>query len=253
MKKVLNIAIFFIISFFLITTTTKAADSCTYKEQQALNKEASNIKFNYEVVYQGLPDGYKSYANGILDSNGNDVTEQFTDYYLGYYIKIYLSNISENMTVEINDNDLYNSKNEQVNKIEYSSTDNGMIELNLYNTDKIKNIQFNVFATTSNCINKKVLTKVLKTPKNNMLSNLAICSDIKDYKYCQDFINTNASTEVLIKRINEYKETLNSNKEDFNQSNDLLKKIIIISVSAISFFVIIYIIIKYIKKRRIIK
>lgn len=253
MKKVLNIAIFFIISFFLITTTTKAADSCTYKEQQALNKEASNIKFSYEVVYQNLPDGYKSYANGILDSNGVDVTDQFSDYYLGYYIKVYLSNISENMEVEINNADLYNSENELTNKVEYSSTDNGTIELKLYDTDKIKNIQFNIFATTLNCNNKKVFTKTLKTPRYNELSNLTICDEIKDYKYCQTFINTNASTETLIKKINEYKESLNANNKDTNNTNTILKKIIIISVSILVLFAIIYILIKYIFKRRKLK
>ena len=99
MKKVLNIAIFFIISFFLITTTTKAADSCTYKEQQALNKEAKNININYELVNK-------------LDEAPKDQPFSTRDY---YYLQVTIVNLTDDFNIRITNNIDNEEKNFCVN------------------------------------------------------------------------------------------------------------------------------------------
>lgn len=246
MKKVLNIAIFFIISFFLITTTTKAADSCTYKEQQALNKEASNIKFNYEIAEQNLPEDYHFSETGIEDNNGNDVSQEFIDYYIGKYFILNINNIPEDFYVVIEDETLINHNDNKTNYY-YSDTENGNLALKLYNINGIKNIKFTIYS--DNC-SEKILTKYIKLPRYNSMHDLDLCENIKDYKYCQEFVFTSMSDIKLRDKIVEYKKTLETNEIETKEKNDI-KLIVIIICSIVLFIIIIILIIKNRRSKKI--
>ena len=213
MKKVLNIAIFFIISFFLITTTTKAADSCTYKEQQALNKEAKNININYELVNK-------------LDEAPKDQIISTRDY---YYLQVTIVNLTDDFNIKITNN----IDNEE----EYSD---------------VVTYKININAQTENCT-KTINTKSLTVPKFNTFYKSGLCVDIPEYKYCQELISTNLDDNKIGSAITKYYNQVNSEKSETDTSKkSILPKILLycgIGIgSAIIIGLIVYLISKKVKK-----
>ena len=241
MKKVGNYIIFILIAFMFVLITPKA-DSCTYKEQAALNKEASNIKFNYEVVRLTLPDGYYFTEEGISDPDGNDVTKQYAEYYNDKYIKIMVTNLPENFYFKIEDESLINENN---NKDTYYKSDekDSVIELKTYNINEFRNVKFSIYS--NECGDKKLLNKYLKIPRSNQYYYMAVCEDIPDYKYCQEFLFSNVKSETIYNKIIEYKDSLEKKEEQtVNKIN--WKKIImwigvIVVIGAITTLVVILI------------
>lgn len=232
MRRIFNCTLFFLLSLTIILVMPKnivKADACSYKEQAALNKEAKNIKFNYEILEQKLPDGYE-YADlgiaeiGIVDSNGNDVTSQFNNYFIGNYIKISITNLPENFYFVIEDEQLINNNNGK-SEYHYSDLKEDVIELKLYDLSKYRDIKFIIYA--NECGENKLLEKHIYTPKYNMYYSEGICSDISDYKYCQEFLYTNVSSEKVYNNILKYKESLVKAKEQSKKSKGISKKIII--------------------------
>lgn len=237
MKKVLNIAIFFIISFFLITTTTKAADSCTYKEQQALNKEALNVKINYEIQKNELPSGYKFYADGIMDENGNRVDD--TNLHIGYFIKVNIINISSNLKL-VGDTDLYDENDNLVKEINYSQTDSGLVTLYSYDLSKVKKASFQIYSINNNCYEKKLIKISVKLPKYNIYSQLDVCSDLSDYEMCDSFYQNNLTETEFIDKVNEYKQSLQ--KQEAKKSNFFINALNYIKNNVILLIILIIII-----------
>lgn len=237
--KYLKIFLIFFAVFIFVSEVK--ADTCTYKEKQTLNKEASNIKINYEIVTQDLPEGYHLAEVGIEDENGNDVTDQFRDYFVGKYINIIVSNIPENYYFTIEDEDLINDNNSQ-KQFYYSDAVDNLIQLKLYDISEYKNIKFTVY---SNQCTDALLTKYLKTPRYNSYSYMDICKGIEDYKYCQEFLMTNVKSTTIYNKILEYKESLNK-KEEVQDNKSSKKIIILISciLGAIVLGVLIYIIVQ---------
>jgi hypothetical protein len=221
MKKVLNIAIFFIISFFLITTTTKAADSCTYKEQQALNKEAKNININYELVNK-------------LDEAPKDQIISTRDY---YYLQVTIVNLTDDFNIKITNN----IDNEEKNFYSSDAVDNVISFKNEYSD-----------AQTENCT-KTINTKSLTVPKFNTFYKSGLCVDIPEYKYCQELISTNLDDNKIGSAITKYYNQVNSEKSETDTSKkSILPKILLycgIGIgSAIIIGLIVYLISKKVKK-----
>lgn len=248
MKNVYKYFLFVLCVFTFTIFKVQADDSCTYKEQAALNKEATNVKAIYEPIYQGLPEGYTYYANGILDSNGNDVTDEFNDYLVGYYMKVTITNITENLYLTTED-ELYDKNNNLVSLINANNITDGNIELNFYNIANVHTLKFDIHASTNNCSGNKLMTLSLKVPKYNEFYNYEICQGIQDYKYCQQFLDSDIKTETIIKKVNEYKENLENKPNENNKNNNILKYIIIIGSGIVAIFLII-LLIKFIRRKK---
>lgn len=229
---------FMILIYFILVSSVKAG-SCSYKELEILNKEASNIKFNYEINEQKLPEGYHFSEIGIEDNNGNDVSSEFIDYYIGKYFILNVNNLPEDFYVVIEDEALI-IHNDNKSTYYYNDTNNGNLALKLYNVNGVKNIKFTIYS--DNC-NEKVLTKYVKLPRYNGLYDMAICEGIQDYKYCQQFIFTSMSDIKLRDKVVEYKKTLET-KEEKTPEKSNIKLIIIISCIAIIFITAIILIVR---------
>ena len=245
MKKVICYIVFILISFAIIIAFPKA-DGCNYKDQAALNKEAKNININYEILTQKLPDGLTTYANGILDSNGQDVTEDYKDYFVGDYVNIIINNITDNFYITIND-PLLSESNDNLEYIFYSNTENGTINLKLYNLAEYKKYKFDIYSLNCHTL---VKTLTINIPRYNELSALDMCSDIKDYKYCNKYLNNNISTQTMVREINEYKDSLNKSNIKKEEKKINLKIIIIISCICLGVVGLVLSLLRVIKRKR---
>ena len=134
MKNIFNYLLFFLISFTIIFIFPKA-DSCNYKEQAALNKEAKNVQINYELV-----DKLDEY-NNLSDRNSYNPY----DY---YYLQVNLLNLTENLYSEIT-NDIDDEKIVYY----YSNTQDGFISFKK-TSEQVITYKLNIYANTETC-NKK--------------------------------------------------------------------------------------------------
>lgn len=228
MKKVFSLTVFLLTCFLFLISQTKA-DSCSYKEQQALNKEASNVKINYEIVDR---------RNEIKDEN-----IEINNY---FYINIIISNLTDNLYI--------NAKNDYDNKevkYFYSDSENGSIFIKGLNIRKVINYSFEIYANTS-CFNNKIITKKIKTPKyNSEFYNRGICINIPEYKYCQEFIDNELSINSQAKKINDYYNSKylknNQAKNDNQKINIKLLLVIILSIIIVGGLIVLFI---FLRKRK---
>ena len=235
---------FFIIILFLLITSAKA-ENCDYKEQEKLNKEVQNIKISYEILEQKLPENLKYYANGIIDENGNDVTDIYKDYFIGNYAKITINNIPQNFYIVIEDENI-SFMNNNLEYIFYSNTKDGSIDLNVYNLEKYKTYKFLINSVKEGCEKIKFNSIKVTIPRYNELSDLDLCKDIKDYTYCQKFIKTNLSSTSLLNKINNYKKVLKKEEKKLKDKKSFFtfQNIIIFSL-AFLLSILIFVIIKF--------
>lgn len=231
MKKVGNYVVFTLIVFMFVLIIPKA-DSCTYKEQAALNKEASNIKFNYEVV---------------------DKTDEITeDVWLSdvYYIQVTITNLPDNMYIQVK-----NNQDDEIKTYHSSDAVDGVISFKK-DSQKVIRYTFNIYASTSTC-SSKLLTKSLNTPRFNPMYNPSgVCGEIPDYKYCQKLLSTNISDKTLHDSIIKYYQSVISKKtekkEDKLDIKGVIKNILIVVAIIAVVGTGIFVIVKVIRKRRIV-
>lgn len=234
MKKVFSLTVFLLTCFLFLISQTKA-DSCSYKEQQALNKEASNVKINYEIV-----DRRNEIPNNLTQDDHYDMK----DY---YYINVSLYNISENIYVKITND--YN--NEEKNYYSTDLVENSISWKNFYNYQNIT-YTLNILANTTNCSGKKLIRKKITIPRFNQFYNKNYCQKIPDYELCQELINSSLDdSKVADKIYDAYLKTLNfSNQKDENNKFKINWQLIITIAGIIILGVITGLIIYIVIKRR---
>ena len=178
LKNVFKVFLF-IISFFIIANNVDA-NSCDYVEISRLKNVASNIDFTYSYVY---------------DSNLDDV--KFT---------ITIQNIEENIIIT------------DINKgsVVYNYNGNSSLVLNDY--DDGRRYQFEINTDTTDCLNKKLLTRYIELPKYNKYYNDEVCFSVSSYYMCQMWYQHELTKEQFYEKINIYKESLKN--EDNNPSED---------------------------------
>lgn len=129
---------------------------------------------------------------------------------------ITVTNLKKDLKIEyVNENKKYNTEK----------------EVNIYNSNSGKHT-FMIYANT-NCSKEYILTKNIELPYYNELYKSKICSDIKNFKYCQKWNKVAIDASFAYEKINEYKEN-NLKKEvkkeeikktDFEKIIDNIKKI----------------------------
>lgn len=210
MKKVGNYIIFILITFMVVLIVPKA-DSCTYKEQAALNKEASNIKFNYEIVDK-------------TDEIKNLPEDQVISYNDYRYIQLSIVNLNEDMYVEVK-----NDKNDDIMTFHNTDAIDGIITFKKESNQVVK-YTFNIYASTETCTSK-LQTKYVNVPKFNNFYKSGMCNEIPDYKYCQEMINTNMDDEKIASYIvKEFEKQAEKNEEPISKKSNLWKYIIILVI-----------------------
>lgn len=246
MKKVCKYLLFSICIITFSIFNVKA-ENCPYNERKLMNQEASNIKINYEIKEQNLPDGYYYTENGISDPNGNDVTDEYWNYYVGKYAVILINNLPEDLYFKIEDESLIASNNNK-SEFSFSDTQNGYLELKLYNLNEFKNLSFAIYSANPNC-NTKIMNLHVKVPRYNEYYATGMCQGIQDYKYCQEFLYSNISSSKIVDKITAYKRSLNTSANN-KKNNSIMKPIVIILSVVVCGFLILAGTLVMLKKRR---
>lgn len=175
MKKIYNYVLF-LLCLVTFSIASVKADSCSYKQQTELNKEATNIKATYEFIDEDP---------------------------LNYHFNVYFTNITENLKLVITDD--YTQKEIEVT---FNDTDNGVYKLETYTAKRKVTFNYQIYSLASECFNKKLLTKNIVTPRYNEYSTSYICEQVPDFKYCNEFADTSSlSYEKFIRLGEDYKKT----------------------------------------------
>ena len=205
MKKTISYLIIVFIGFMFITIYPKA-DDCTYKDQQALNKEVSNIKMSYEFI-------------------DNDP--------LHYHFKINITNIPDDLKLVITDD--YSSNNLELTK---DNTDDGIYSFETLIATRKVTFNIDIYSIGNSCYNKKLRSKKLITPRYNPYSSSYICEQVPDFEYCNKFKDTSSLTyEQFIKKGEQYKAKFYKNEEE-QQKRGLLSIILSFIIKYKWYFII---------------
>lgn len=191
MRRIFNYTLFFLLSLTIVLVMPKTivkADACSYKEQAALNKEAKNIKKSYEFI---------------------------EDDPLNYHFKIYISNISENLRLEI-----INDYDNRTLSVTNSNLADGVYTIETRVATRKVKYSINVSAINGNCAGKQLLKTSITTPRYNSYSTSYICEQVPNFKYCGKFVDTSTMTySEFLEKGEKYKldntKTNESKKEGF--------------------------------------
>ncbi len=191
----------FILICFLFSLTITKADTCTYKEQSRLIKEASNIKITSELPYKKPDENLTRTVDGTFDESGKNVENTFAAY-MGYYFKVYISNLTEEFQVTFSEK-LYNKSGNLVNKVTIDDVQDGVIELYTYDLSKNRSITFTIVSNTVECKAKQLRKKRANIPKYNSHSASTICEEYKDLDICDPFYSKDLTDVQFLNKIEE--------------------------------------------------
>ena len=232
-----------ILVFALIITPidTRAASTCSYKEQAELNEIANNVKANYEIVdiYDGMTLNFE---------NGTGIAEEIESYIKGF--KISILNITDDIYVTVK-----NDYNSEVQTFYKKDTRDGIASFESKITDVLVNYQIEVHSNKYTCIGEVYSKTQLKTPIFNPYSDLEICKNNSSFYYCQQWscyayisgdIHKLNSESGKKEREEEEKQSLIDKIKEFYKKNKIMihTVIIVVIISGVATTVIL------IKKKR---
>ena len=163
----------------------KAASTCSYKEQAALNKEAANIKATYEEQTE-------YYMTQGCNMESCAATE--------YYFKISVLNLSKNFYIIVK-----NANDSSMEFLSYSLADNGIVSFNNKNIMETNTYTFTVYSSDeTGCPNEKYRTFTLKTPRYNEYSTYVQCEKSPEFEMCQKYVNFDIDYYDFAEKVEEY-------------------------------------------------
>lgn len=193
MKNKIKIALFLLLVCGL---NVVCAGECAYTEKYSLMQEAAKVKIKYEP-----------YIETIEDTDCTD--EEYCLPLEERYFRIYLTNVSENVYV-----DLKNEATGESTKYRYTDSQEGIITIDGIDTDNIKNYSMKVYASDStNCSGESLATQYITLPRYNSYSTEDYCQEHKDEKYCEEYVefddvDYNTFFENTIEKDNDINETI---------------------------------------------
>lgn len=204
-----------ILVFALIITPidTKAASTCSYKEQAELNEIANQVKANYEIVdiFDGMTLNFE---------NGTGIAQEVESYIKGF--KISILNITDDIYVTVK-----NDYDSEVQTFYKKDTSDGIASFESKITDVLVNYQIEVHSNKYTCIGEVYSKIQLKTPIFNPYSDLEICKNNSSFYYCQQFIpSENISSNEFYDRLNKFNSESEETKKDEEEKQSLIDKII---------------------------
>lgn len=192
-----RIVYFVLISLFLSTLNVNAA-ACKSSEIAQAQKDASNIKINYEAVEE-------TKSAYVYDQDTKTITNEKYDYIVRT-MNINLYNVTKNIYIVQTEKKYYTDgvsnipldenkdpveyKDEYINKkvINYSDTNNGKYTFNTKNILEYTDYKFEIYSNFSNCDNTLVRTINYRKPRFNEYSENLICQNNVDIPLCQKYI-----------------------------------------------------------------
>jgi len=174
--KQLKYALIFIMLVFI--PNIARAEECSVTNTSRLKKIASNITTKYDYVENMPTTGY-----GNVDFTAT-ISNVISDIYI--------------MKVD----DYYN----KIGTIYYGDSNNQVI---INGLSEGKSYHFVAFGNTGDwCKGTLVYEFYVTTPSYNKYYTNALCKKVPDYKYCQKWVNINATEEEFTKNVKEYIKSL---------------------------------------------
>ncbi len=203
-----------ILVFALIITPidTKAASTCSYKEQAELNEIANHVKANYEIVdiFDGMTLNFE---------NGTGIATEEESYIKGF--KISLLNITDDIYVTVS-----NDYNSEVRTFYKKDTVDGVASFESKISDVFVNYQIEVHSNKYTCIGEVYSKISLRTPVFNPYSNLEVCENNSSFYYCQQFISSeNISSNEFYERLGKFKVEKEDERKEEERSQTIVEKI----------------------------
>ena len=183
-----------ILSFVLIIGNAKAA-ACDYEEKAQLNKEAANVKANYEIKERILDPSEYTIPDAILGTEAEATYVAKTD-----YIQVNILNITKNMYVEVT-----NDKNSESKTYTYADVKDGNISFDWYNIGELVKYTIKVYASSeTGCNGNTLKTLYVSLPRYNDYSTYNICSKVPEYYMCQEYVTyEDTGYSTFVKRVKE--------------------------------------------------
>ena len=188
MKKVL--VLLFSLVFGVLSVNARA---CTSDEISKINKEAENIKINYEIIEEKTK--YKSEGEDEFNPSGFE-TEVVKD-----KIRITVYNITKNMFL-LQSNDI-NSDRKTIN---YSDTTNGNYSFDVDDLYNLINYKFVVYSNLD-CTLTEIKSINFVKPMRNSYYDYQVCQEHQNVPVCQKYVSSdvNVSESALYDYVTNYK------------------------------------------------
>ena len=160
--NVLSIILFSIFFYVIGLNSVLAADTCGYKEKNALNKIAGKVQANYEIIT--ADDGKQSIAINVFNIPNEDI-------YVNVFADGYPSDTTESTTM----------------LIYYNMTNNGSYQFLVNDIDHI--VKYTIRVQSYSCSNFVRTFSIIK-PKKNKFSDMDACKyqEVLDYFFCKEWI-----------------------------------------------------------------
>lgn len=195
---------------FSICFINKVNAACDYETQVKLATEAANVKIQYEAGWYGTGEFVESEEP---NENGEYLTEIEEP-----RITVSIYNLTPNIYITVK-----NKLTQDVKTYRYENTNEGSLSFIRTDIENIVDYDITIYSNNSNCLDEKLLSVPLLTPKYNDYHNQYYCINSKKY-YCQEFITTEINmTEQEIWK--DYEKNSSSNpSEPPELKNDFWKK-----------------------------
>ena len=203
MKK--NIVLL-LLAFMFFVGTSEVKATCDATENNKLTGLAVNIKANYEVAEEEIPWEENFNAPDGLTK------EELENYKMTKkYFKISISNLTEDVYIEVSDN-----IKREVKQYNYSDSENGLVIIKQDISYDITNYTITVYSSMkTNCVGTKLRTIYLTTPAYNPYSEYAVCEDIKNFYLCHEYLSVDVKFDDFYTQVDKYqKGTINDEGEE---------------------------------------
>ncbi len=200
MKKRIKRLVWMLLVFLVLSPTVKAA--CDATEENKLRALAYNVKASYEPG-QG-EEIVKDDGFNLPDGLTEEEYEEFwnTPFYEDV-IKVYITNITEDLYVKVSD-----KLSGQTKTYQYSDTDKGTLTIVQDDIFSINNYTIEVYSSAkTSCPDTKLYTLYQATPMFNVISTYDICQGAEDFYLCHEYLSVEPQvTESYDTLILQYKE-----------------------------------------------
>lgn len=162
------------------------------------------IPLNVNALHEVIDSRCTNTLKTSLREEANDVVYRLSKVSsdTGITYTAYFYNLTNNIYISVNDNALYD------NKIE--------------NLEPGSNIVVTIYSSNNSyCAGYKVKTLIINVPFYNPFFGTKACSGLDNFYLCQEHSNVNLTEEEFNKKINEYKESLVSDKTEQEKEENI--------------------------------
>ena len=183
-----------ILTFVLIIGNAKAA-ACDYEEKAQLNKEAANVKANYEIKERVVDRSEYTVPDSVLGTDEEATYEHKVD-----YMQVNILNITKNMYVEVT-----NDSDKDTKTYTYADTTDGNLSFDRYDVSTLVKYTIKIYASKeTGCSGNALKTLYLSLPRYNDYSTYNICTFVPEFYMCQRYVTyENDDYSAFIKRAKE--------------------------------------------------